>query len=292
MTYVPPNVMTDHRRMKILILFIYSPDEHYNKMLQIQKSYCHNYENVHSFFVTYRGTQTNDVEVDGDMVYVRGEETYLGITRKTIDAMEFLLNHLRDIDYVVRSNMSTVIHIPELTAFCESLPKTNVYTSGMMNELRWLDPASGVVDKSLWGTKYASGTSIILSKDVAESIVKRKTHIRHDIIDDLSIGVFMTTFLPDTYGVAPLAKLDVVPFDLKPDSIDTNAVFYRTRTDKCRKKDIQNMQTISDLVYNTKEGFSSIDERMCEDEVITYSGIVLGVVVVIFGVAHFIFEME
>jgi hypothetical protein len=271
--------------MQILILFIYSADEHYNRMLKIQRSYCHKYDGVRSFFVTYRKNQSDHVEIEDDIVYVRGEETYLGITRKTVDAMDFLLNRMNDIDYVVRSNMSTVINIPELKSFCQTLPKAGVYTSGIMNELQWLDPASGVVDKSLWGTKYASGTSIILSKDVAETIVKRKDQIRHDIIDDLSIGVFMTKFYPDTYGVAPLAKLIVVPADLDERSFDRDAAFYRTRTNADRTRDIQNMRTVRDLVYTTKEGFSEFqrtDERI--DEVITYSGVVLGVVAVVFMV--------
>ena len=196
--------------MQILILFIYSANEHYDQMMKIQRSYCHKYDGVHSFFVTYRKTQSEYIEVEDDIIYVKGEETYLGITRKTIDAMEFLINRMKDVDYVVRSNMSTVINIPELKSFCKSLPKTGVYTSGIMNDLQWLDHASGVVDESLWGTKYASGTSIILSKDVAESVVQGKDQIRHDLVDDLSIGVFMTKFYPDTYGVAPLAKLIVV----------------------------------------------------------------------------------
>jgi len=263
--------------MKILILFIYSADENYNKMLKIQRSYCHKYDGVHSFFVTYRKTQSNHVEIEDDIVYVKGEETYLGITRKTIDAMEFLLNRMKDIDYVVRSNMSTVINIPELKSFLEPLPRTGIYTSGLMIELRWLDHASGVVDESLWGTKYASGTSIILSKDVAESIVQRKDQIRHDIIDDLSIGVFMTKFFPNTYGVAPLAKFFAVPFDIDERSFARDAAFYRTRTNDDRTRDIQNMQTVHDMIYTTKEGFSEFQgTNEMTDEVITYSGMVLG----------------
>ena len=280
--------------MKILILFIYSPDESYNKMLKIQQSYCHNYENVHSYFVTYRSKQNAEIELEKDILYVKGEETYLGITRKTVDAMEYLLNHLQNIDYVVRSNISTVINIPELLTYCALLPKKNVYTSGIMNELQWFDPVGGIVDKSLWGTKYASGTSIILSKDVAESIVQRKREIRHDVVDDVSIGVFMTKLFPNNYGTAPVASLVIVPFDLDTSTLDKNAAFYRTRTGKCRKRDIQNMQTICDLIYDKKEGFggfADVAEYYVErnDEVITYSGIVLGILVVGFIVGSRIF---
>jgi hypothetical protein len=269
-------------------------------MLKIQQSYCHNYENVHSYFVTYRSNQNADIEVEKDILYVKGEETYLGITRKTVDGMEYLLNHLQNIDYVVRSNISTVINIPELLTYCQSLPKKNVYTSGIMNELQWFDPVGGIVDKSLWGTKYASGTSIILSKDVAESIVQRKREIRHDVVDDVSIGVFMTKSFPNNYGTAPVAPLVIVPFDLDTSTLNKNAAFYRTRTGKCRKRDIKNMQTVCDLIYDKndkKEGFdglSDISEKYVErnDEVITYAGIVLGILAVGFIVGSSIFRKK
>ena len=238
--------------MKILILFIYSKNEHYDKMLEVQRTYCNKHENVRSFFVTYRKMQQNDIELEDDIVYVKGEETYLGITRKTISAMEYLLNQFQDVDFVVRSNMSTVINIPVLKSFCSTLPKTDVYTSGIMNDLQWLDPKSGIVDKSLWGTKYASGTSIILSKDLAIKLVKDKDRIRHDIVDDVSIGVFMKDVHKND---APIAKFIFVTSGIEARTIDTDAVFYRTRTDGCRVSDIRNMQTICDLLYKP-EGFA------------------------------------
>lgn len=239
--------------MKILILFIYSKDEHYDKMLQVQRSYCHKHDNIRSFFVTYRKNQQNEVELDDDIVYVKGEETYLGITRKTIYAMEYLLNKFQDIDFVVRSNMSTVINIPELKSFCSTLPKTDVYTSGMILDLQWFDPNSGIVDKSLWGTKYASGTSIILSKDLAGKLVKDKDRIRHDIVDDVAIGVFMKDVHKND---APIAKFIAVTSGIEANTIDTDAVFYRTRSGGCRTSDIRNMWTICNLLYKTEEGFA------------------------------------
>jgi len=192
--------------------------------------------------------------------------------------MEFMLNSKRSIDFVIRTNMSTVINIPELKSFCNSIPRTKVYTAGIINELRWLDFDAGVIDESLWGTKYASGTSIIMSSDVAKYMVKEKHKVRHDIIDDLSIGVFMTNYAPDNYGNAPLAKMEMVPSNLDKTKLNINSVFYRTRTNECKKRDIQNMQTVVDLVYNTTEHFHTFSTENAytnNNDIITYSGVLL-----------------
>jgi hypothetical protein len=231
--------------MKILLLFIYSEDENYNKMRKIQQTYCNSDIDVRSYFVTYRKTQSTNVEIEDNMIYVKGEETYLGITRKTVEAIEYLLNKWSDTDYVVRTNISTVINIRELKSFCESLPRMHVYTGGLINHLQWLDNPSGIVDKSLWGTEYVSGTSIILSRDLADKMVREKSNIRHDIIDDVSIGLFMK----DHTSLSNLiAKFAFVPDYFDTDLIDSKTVFYRIRTDN-RKRDVENMQKICDKLY-------------------------------------------
>jgi len=235
--------------MKILLLFIYSEDdEHYNKMRKTQQTYCNSDVDVRSYFVTYRKTQSSSVEIEDDMIYVKGEETYLGITRKTVEAIEYLLNKWPDTDYVVRTNISTVINIRELKFFCETLPRTHVYTGGLINHLQWLDEPGGIADKSLWGTEYVSGTSIILSRDLADKMVREKSNIRHDIVDDVSIGVFMKD---KTSLTNPTAKFAFVSAEFDPDLIDSKTVFYRIRTDN-RKRDAENMQNICDKLYLRK----------------------------------------
>jgi hypothetical protein len=243
--------------MKLLILAIYSEGEEYREMLEIQRSYFHKYENVYSYMTTFRETQQNSVEIEGDFVFVRGKESYLGITQKTIESLEYLLQKHRDVDYIVRTNMSTIINIPELYQFCLALPKEKVYTSGIINQLEWLDEKGGITDQSLWGTRYASGTSILMSKDVAMYMIQKKKSIRHDVVDDVAIGLFMSNYLPDLCDFSTIASLYSVPQDFDIDMIDRNYIFFRNRSSVNRTEDVKNMKMICDVLYNTKESFEN-----------------------------------
>ncbi len=269
----------EKRDMKILILYIYSDSAEYNDMLRIQRTYCNKFDDVESYFITYRNTQSNYVEIENDIVYVRGEETYLGITRKTIDTIEYLLNNLQyKVDYIVRTNMSTIVNIPKLKSFCNSISRENIYTSGNMNKLNWIDEPAGIIDDSLFGTIYASGTSIIMSNDVATSLIKNKQNIRHDIVDDVSIGVFMNTYLPHVFNInTPTANFLRISPEFNPTEMDTDAVFYRNRTGEDRTQDSKNMQMICQILYGNgenKESFANMNSDSYH-KIMYYAGIAL-----------------
>jgi len=248
--------------MKLLILIIYSDEPEYQKMLQVQRSYLHNFPNVHSFFVAFRESQQESIVVDNDFIYVKGKEEFLRITHKTIEAMHLALELYPDVDFVIRSNISTVMNIPALLEYCASLPKDNVYTGGRMLNLLWLDPKSGIHDKTLkelWNTRFVQGTSIILSNDVAKHMVKNKKNIRHDIVDDVSIGVYIKDYLPDSYydKYYPVYLENIND----KDNVDSRGVFFRNRTEN-RHTDADQMGMIVSELYNKglsvsiEEGFS------------------------------------
>jgi len=242
--------------MKLLILIIYSDGPEYQKMLKVQRSYLHKYNNVYSYFVSFRKNQEEPIEIEDDFIYVKGTEEYLRITHKTIEALEKALDIHQDIDFVIRSNISTVINIPALLDYCASLPKNNMYTGGYMQDLQWLDPQGGIHDESLWNTKYASGTSIMLSNDVAKHIVQNKQNIRHDIVDDVSIGVYIKTYLPDSY----YHNYPKFLYNIEEKSgVDSRGVYFRNRTEN-RDTDAQQMKMIAKELYESPlvEGFSEL----------------------------------
>jgi hypothetical protein len=241
--------------MKILILAIFSDGEDYSEMLKIQRSYLHNFDNVYSYFTMLRENQKNPIEIESDFVYVKGEEAYLNITYKTIEALEYLLNN-KQFDYVVRTNMSTIINVPELYKYCSTLPKEKVYTSGNMEKLQWIDEMSGIKDESLWGTVFAHGTSIIMSTDVIKNMIKNKSKIRYDVVDDVAFGIYMTTFLPSAY-YEHLPKWFFVSNEIHKDNVDTETIFFRNKSSSDRKQDIRNMEIICNVLYNVKENFQS-----------------------------------
>lgn len=237
--------------MKICILVIYNDGEDYREMLKIQRSYLHKYDNVQSYFTMFRENQLNPIEIKGDFIYVKGKESYLGILQKTVDAFEYIIKDIGNFDYFIRTNMSTIVNIPALQDFCQTLPNKHVYTSGIMVNLQWLDEPFGITDDSLWGTKYASGTSIIMSKDVVKHIVDNKRLLRYDVVDDVAIGVYMTKYLPIVYTYDKMASFYSVPENIILEQIDNKTVFFRNRSSNNRKKDIKHMQIISSELYSS-----------------------------------------
>ena len=232
--------------MKILILAIYSYSDEYQKMLEIQRSYLHNYENVHTYFIDFRENQTNTIEIEDDFIYVKGINSYLNITYKTIEALEYALNNIK-FDYVIRTNVSTIINVPELYKFCTYLPEKNVYTSGRMFDLQWLDIKGGIKDKSLFGVLFASGTSIIMSNDVVKFMVNNKSKIRYDIVDDVTIAIFMTNYFPSAY-YPQTASFYIVPKNIKSNEVPIDYVFYRNRAHENRSGDIKNMEIVLNAI--------------------------------------------
>jgi hypothetical protein len=76
------------------------------------------------------------------------------------------------------------------------IPTDDVYTSSKFLNIKWIDHNSGIHNSSLFGTIYASGISITLSKDTTQFLIKNKNKLRYDIVDDVSIGLFFKTYNP------------------------------------------------------------------------------------------------
>jgi hypothetical protein len=164
-------------------------------MFDIQQRYVHVFNEIDTFFVVMRENQTNLVEQENDIIYVKEKEHVLNVLYKTITALEYLFQK-NEYDFVIRSNISTIIHIPKLLQYLHTIPKTLIYTSSEFLNLKWLDPRAGIHNNSLFGTIYASGISITLSNDTVKYLINNKDKLRHDIVDDVSIGLFFQTYNP------------------------------------------------------------------------------------------------
>jgi len=245
--------------MKLLILAIYSDNDEYRVMRDIQRTYAHRFENVHYYFTSFREEQENDVMIEDDIVYVKGKEEYLNITYKTIKAFEFLLAK-HSVDFVIRTNISTIVDIPKLILYCERLDKTPIYT-GYTQNLQWLDPPAGIRDHSLRGTIYVTGTNIIISQDIAQCMVENKEKIRYDVVDDVSFGVFINKYFPGAHRrdqSIVLYSRGIIRPTILANISDAMAsyVFYRNKMSeiinrvKNRAYDIQNMRTLVSWIYS------------------------------------------
>ena len=244
--------------MKIALLFIYSDSEVYKQMRDIQRTYIHKFENAHSYFIEMR-EQVQKVTLEKDIIYVRGKETILNILNKTLTAIEFLLHNNNKYDFFIRTNVSTIINIPKLLHYLSNIyPKTNIYTgAGKVFELNKLDEKGGIVDTSLFGTKIIPGTNIIFSADVAQCMTMNKDKFRQDIVDDVSMSLFIQTNLPSAFK-KPNADL----CDMLYTQVNTIAnitprrdkyIFYRNHNLN-RNDDIKLMTYICNVIYANEIG--------------------------------------
>lgn len=238
--------------MKILILCIYSENPLYNKMLDLQRIYIHSNPNITSYFIQFR-SQTNPIEILNDFIYINGIEQRMKITEKTLCALKYLLINLNQkFDFILRTNISTIINFNKFLLWLNNIPKTNIYCTGNLLNLQWLDHTSGINDRSLFGTLYASGTSIILSYDVALNMVNNIDKFRFDIIDDISFGIYMKKYLPSVLVNLKKYIAPYLVFNKKTKITNVkNYVFIRNRIstdDNNRQIDLINMEKTINLI--------------------------------------------
>ena len=240
---------TNSPNIRILNLVLFSHSDEYDAMYKLTSPYYKKH-NIDTLYYTFSDT----TEVVDDILYIKGTETKVpGILDKTIKAFEYIQPYLDKYDYVVRSNISTIINFDLLK---EQLMKTPIeYGGGLAFNLQWLHPESGVIDKTHWNKKFASGTSIILSNSLVKRILDNKQYIQYDLIDDVAIGVLIHDYLSDI-EVTDFSKYFIVLYNHNghKQSIQTqisnpNYIFYRNRcSDENRNVDAVQMKVILDII--------------------------------------------
>lgn len=173
--------------MKILVLRLYDTQQHFPEMKKIH------YENDDSIFITYNSEMQEDIRYSDRLFEVKGVESYVpGVLDKTIKAFEYFLNHT-EFDYVVRTNISTVIDMKKLEDKLRHVTSKHVY-GGHVFRAVWINEQGGItpeVFEKIKGTEFVSGTSIILSRLMCEYIVNNSRLLNYSIVDDVSIGLLM-----------------------------------------------------------------------------------------------------
>jgi len=230
-------------------------------MYKTTRQYYQRFPNVKTVYYHFDPTVDRD-QLDNDILQIRGEETYVpGILQKTVRAFEYFQNDFEQYDYVVRSNISSIINFDSLTDKLKTDAKHRPVDYGSTNilKLHWLDPKSGIHDETHFGTRYASGTNIILSVPSVRSIVRNQDKIDYTIVDDVAIGIFMKEHRPDI-EVSSVAQGSMVTVpNLKGDYDELvkffnqhpNAIVFRNRNDPDRTVDSQQMKFLCDLLYTS-----------------------------------------
>lgn len=220
--------------MKVLVLRLYNSTPEYDLMKDVHV------KNDDSIFLTFNPNLEKEWNYHSDkrLLEIKGEESINPGTRiKTLKALEICLE-LFDFDFLVRSNMSTVIDINLLKQKLQYMKTTNVYGGHVWN-LIWEDIPSGITQDVLSkhrNTQFISGTSIILSRDNCKFIVDNQHTLNVNVVDDVAIGIIMKQKqLPNLF----------LNFENGP-MTDKNIVFFRF----CNKNDRMNDSKRMEIQYS------------------------------------------
>jgi len=236
--------------ISIVNLVLYSERKEYNEMMKITREFYKNNEsndNIKTIYYWYDSSLNVPYVYDESEMTLKfkGKETYVpGILNKTLDAFTFVLKAFPNVQKIIRSNVSTVINLKNM--FKENIEDCD-YGGYLVGELNWLDRASGVIDRRWFGTTYAFGTCIILSRRVLDEMIKNRSKFRMDLIDDLSIGVWIRENMPDIPIWSSKYSKNLKTYetyDISNISNIENMWFYAHRDKRNRASDIENMKLL------------------------------------------------
>ena len=166
----------------IINLIVFRPIDYEIKMKEFQDTYIHSYPFVKSYYLTFR-EQSEEVQIEGDMVYVNGVEDYQYITKKTFAF--FRQNHIYD--YIYRTCISTV------TDFNVLLKQLPVYYGGDKRFTFILDWPHGKDNQGTFhGLQFVEGSNMVLHKK-AVHVLKQYNHDLDTYADDLIIAHLLKT---------------------------------------------------------------------------------------------------
>jgi hypothetical protein len=217
-------------------LVLFSHGDEYDDMYKITKQYYQQFHNVTTIYYTFSESIQDAYQIIDGILYLPGKETYTpGILDKTIKAFEFVKD--KSFDYLIRSNISTIINFNHLSSILIQYPVN--FGGGIVYTHTW-----GGKNHERYNTHFPSGTTIILSKPMLIGLLDKKDKINYNIIDDLEIGYVIEKEFPylpfyslEHYFAYVDEKTDIDQLDY------TNTIFYRNKSDN-RKHDIQNMKKI------------------------------------------------
>jgi hypothetical protein len=160
--------------MKVLMLIISSDtDPVYEQHRSIWSSYMNLNPQIDAYFFQYRN---GPEELNGNMLWLTGHESFQTIISKTIDSIQYFLGR-NTYDFIIRTNLSSVWNFDILLKYLETLPKENVYAGYPGTEK---------------GVKFVSGAGYIMTPDVCKILIKdRQIAECYPHLDDVAVGYVM-----------------------------------------------------------------------------------------------------
>lgn len=180
--------------MKVLNLILYSTNiPEYVQMYKILNDYL-NVLGIQHYFYIYDENQIEEycLKKDENILSIKGQETFIpGILEKTLLAFKYFRN--AEFDYIVRSNISTVVDFKILLRTLES--EILDYGGPLYYYGSFVDLKSGLTSEknALYGNRhFVSGICIVFSKKAIDILVDEMTDVLdYGIIDDVAIGIHL-----------------------------------------------------------------------------------------------------
>jgi hypothetical protein len=234
------------KSISIINLVLYSNNNEYDEMYKLTRKFYKKFKNVITIYYKFNENNKEEYELNDDILNIKGKETFIpGILDKTIKAFKYIYNNYK-FDYIVRSNISTIINFDLLTNYLEN--NKFDYGGGLKMIVHSIEKTYGVVDKTYFGKEYASGTSIIVSKEMTGKIINNQNKINYTVIDDVAFGILINEnkkFIPKDFFM--MVSNYNNQNDLINEIKNKNYIFYRNRQND-RKKDLIQIKTIIDCI--------------------------------------------
>jgi hypothetical protein len=163
--------------------------------------------------------------ITGDEIFTKVPEGLLATTAKTMVAFKACMD--LDFDYIVRTNTSSYLHLERMAKALADKPRQSFYAGplGIHGNIR-----------------YASGTCIILSRDLFETLSQTSTWDL-GLVDDISIGKIL-----NAHGVfpVPIDRFEFTSLEtLSPITADSSVFLFRCKELLDGKRlDIRNMRRL------------------------------------------------
>jgi hypothetical protein len=245
----------NNNKIRILNLVLYSEGPDYNEMRSLTHSYYKRFKNVDTIYYAFSENIDSDVYDDKtNILYIKGKESYLpGILDKTIKAFYHCKTICENYDYIIRTNISTVVNFDKLSYELQKRPID--YGGGLSNYISkdYIDEYNGITkgnNKKFENLYYPSGTCMIFSRDLFENMMDMIDQVDYSVVDDVSIGEFVRKYFPNEYReIKGYNKYFLFVEDIEDikDEKHTNYIFFRNRNNS-RKKDVEHIRYLISLL--------------------------------------------
>jgi len=223
----------------IFYLILYSETEEYIPMYEIQSRYMKEKEIPHLFYCFKE--QEEEYTVKDDILYIRGKETYIpGILDKTWKAIHYVETYRSDYTYIVRQNISTIIHYPVLEeAIVQQAPID--FGGPLYYIYAYKNKTSNLIDENYerYGhLPFISGICLIFSKKAIQFVLAHFQEIMDfGLIDDLALSYIFQILPSDIVLKKIIGKV------VNNEPYNSETMVYRNRSND-RSEDVDKMKRI------------------------------------------------